>query len=170
MWNTEHILNNNYELGICVICDKNKKLVSNRFYVTFFDLMIAGSSSCGASNYNTENVFYKTMYLNWYYTCIYRTKVFVYMKTSAYLSELFILYCISHMRIFEKQFRQLSNIRWRSFQSPDCSTCTILCEYWRGRSVTYSCTSSANSLIDSMSNLTLKHDSANVKRVYSNML
>lgn len=85
MWNTEHILNNNYELGICVICDKNKKLVSNRFYVTFFDLMIAGSSSCGASNYNTENVFYKTIYLNWYYTCIYRTKVFVYMKTLAYL-------------------------------------------------------------------------------------
>lgn len=70
-------LNSNYELGICVICDKNKKLVSSRFYVPFFDLMIAEGSEWGASNYNAENMFDKTIYLNLHYTCIYRTKVFI---------------------------------------------------------------------------------------------
>lgn len=40
----------------------------NRFHVTFFDLMKAESSGWGAYNCNEENVFYKTSFLNLYYT------------------------------------------------------------------------------------------------------
>ena len=57
IWNTEHILNN--ESRIYVIYHKIKRLTSNRFYGTFFDLVsvLAGKHL----NYN-DNVFYKTIY------------------------------------------------------------------------------------------------------------
>ena len=109
IWNIEHILNN--ELRIYVMYDKNKRLMSNRFYVTFFDVI---SVSVG------EHLIVMKMcsIKQFKFTCMYRTKVFIYMKTLTYFSILFILYCISNVHIFEKQFTQLFNIRCRSFQSP----------------------------------------------------
>lgn len=67
----------------------------------FKNLIIIENSSWAASNRNGENMFYNHD-LNWYYTRIYKTKVFSFKKTLAYLSILFTLYCISDGHILEK--------------------------------------------------------------------
>lgn len=126
IWNIEHILSN--ELRIYVMCDKNKRLMSNRFYVTFFDAI---SVLVGEHLIVTEMCSINKLSLH---VCIELKYSFTWRLWHI---SLYCSFCAAYpmCTFLKSSLDNFLTLDADLFSHLDCSTCTSLCEYWWGRHV-----------------------------------